>query len=239
MPGTGAKPEHAYSFGPGWAAYRLPFPGAHGFISGREAGVASDGEPAPGANPPAGGGDPPPAPPAPPATGDQGDKGDGLGDPGKRALDQERQARRDADDRAKTLQKELDDLKAASQTDQEKALDEARKQAKAEVRTEYEARIRKSEARSALRAAGMTNDKALDLYANAPEFASLKVSDDGAVEGLDKVVEALKKDVPESFAPAKPAPTPPVNRGANPNGNPDQPKTLEDAITAGLSAQKT
>jgi hypothetical protein len=162
-------------------------------------------------DPPAGDGNPDPKKTTgdpPPATGDRAPDDD-LGEAGKRALEAERRARREAEDKAKALEKERDDLKAATQSESEKALDEARKEERKKVASEYEARIRRTEARSALRAAGMTNEKALELYAGAPEFASLKVTDDGSVEGLDEVVKQLKADVPESFAVAKDPKAPP------------------------------
>lgn len=74
---------------------------------------------------------------------------------------------------------------------------------------------------------GLTNEKALDLAVNAPEFAALKVDEDGSVTDLTKTVEAFVKDYPEMFAAAPAAGG--VNRG--PNGGPsDQPTSLEGAI---------
>lgn len=199
-------------------------------------------EPTPGATPAAGAtpgdaGNPPeapkppaaqPAPPAPeapkaPATGDEA-----LGEPGLKALKAERDARA-------AVEKELADLKAAGQTDQEKAIEAARKSAAAEERAKGDGRIRRSEVRSALRVKGLTNEKALDLAVNAPEFAALKVDEEGSVTDLSKTVDAFVKDYPEMFA----APKAPgdVNRGPN-DGNPDQPTSLEGAIAQHYQAPR-
>lgn len=233
-PRIGAIPGQPYPFGPAWAAYRLPCPGASEFVTPREAGVAFEGEPADGPNPPAG--DPPkppatpPAPAQPPATGEPAPDADGMTtDAGRRALAAER-------DRAKALQKELDDLRAASATDDEKR-EASIKAAAASERDEYWAgRIRTSEVRSALRAAGLTNDKALVLAVNAPEFAALEVStDDGSVKGLDKTIEAFRKDYPEMFAQPKPAGQP--TRGPQSGADKDRPKSLSDAVAAHYAAR--
>jgi hypothetical protein len=232
---AGAKPgesatrtQHSYPIGPEWAAYRLPFPGMSG-ISPRDVGIVFEGEPDGGANPPAGNPDPPkpPEPPKPPAKGDDDPE---LGDAGKEAIRRERENAKREKDRADDLQKQLDDAAAANQTDQEKAIADARKEATKATATEYEGKIRASEVRSALRAAGITNEKTLALAVNAPEFASLKVEDDGSVTDIDKTVESFKKDYPEMFAKAAPAAG--VTRGAQAGNESDRPKTLSDAIAA-------
>lgn len=180
---------------------------------------AMPGQPAPivppaGAMPvPAAAGAPPaPAAPAvtPPAMGD-----DQLGAAGQRALEIERQARRDAEARAQSLEQERDQLKAATQSDAEKALTQARREAAAEERTKWTSHIRNAEVRSVLRAAGLTNEKTLALAAQAPEFARLKVTDEGTVEKLADAIAQFRSDYPELFAsgattPPTPAPAPPA-----------------------------
>lgn len=233
MPGTGATPDHRYSFGPAWAAYRLPFAGATGIVTSRSVGIAFDGEPSGDGNPPAGGsGQPAPSnqpPPAAPAAGDEG-----LGEAGRRALEAERAARRDAEKKASDAAKELETLRAANQSDADKALDAARKETAAQVRTEFEGRLRQSGVRSALRAAGLTNEKALSLAVNAPEFAALKVEENGSVADLDKTVESFKKDYPEMFAQPKPSGQP--TRGAQGGAPADRPTTLTDAVAGHYSS---
>lgn len=233
MPGESAtQTQHSYPFGSGWAAYRLPFPGTSG-LSPRDVGIVFEGEPDGGATPPSGGTEPPkppaapPAPPAqpdppkPPATGDD----DGLGEAGKRALQAERTARAAAE-------KELADLKAAGQTDHEKAISEAVKAAKAEERAISDRRVRRSLVEGGLRAKGFANEKALDLAVNAPEFAALKVEEDGSVVELSKVIDQFVKDYPELFT-AKAGGD--VNRGPN-GGSPDRPTSLDGAVAAHYQA---
>jgi hypothetical protein len=50
---------------------------------------------------------------------------DNLGDPGKRALDAERAARKEAEKQARAVQKELEQLRQAQMSESEKALAEA------------------------------------------------------------------------------------------------------------------
>lgn len=163
-------------------------------------------------------------PPKPPATGDEA-----LGEPGLRALKAER-------DRAEKAEKELADLRAAGLTDQEKAIDAARKAAAAEERVKGDSRIRRSEVRSALRVKGLTNEKALDLAVNAPEFAALKVDEDGSLLDLAKTVDQFVKEYPEMFAKASGSGD--VNRGPN-DGSTDRPATLEGAVAGHYQAGRS
>lgn len=233
MPGTGARPDHRYPVGPVWAPYRLPFAGARGLIDPRLAGVAFEGEPGgDGATPPAG--QPPATPPAtpptaPPATGAPDPDADGMTtDAGRRALAAERK-------RAAELQKRVEELEGQTASDAEKATKQAVKDAVSERDTYWAERIRRSEARSALRAAGVTNDKDLDLAANAPEFAALTVDEQGTVTDLAKAVEQFKKDHPAIFAAPAPAVPPgaPTRGPQNGTGAPaDRPKGLSEAVAA-------
>lgn len=243
MPGESAtRTQRSYPFGPGWAAYRLPVPGLGELVDARAAGICFEGEGDAGAagSDSSKSGD---AGATGAGTGDANTKGgdaakggdDQLGDAGKEALRREREARATEKKRADDLQKEIDDIKAASQTDQEKAIKVARKEAADETATAYEAKIRRSEVRSALRAAGITNEKALDLAANAAVFAELKVDDVGSVEGLDKALEAFRKDTPELFAKPAPANGGDVTRGAQGAGDSTRPKSLEDALRAKMA----
>lgn len=151
-----------------------------------------DNEPSAGATPAAGGATPPqtpPDPPAtdPPATGDPDDAGEGA----KSALAKERAAAKASELRAKAAETALAELKAASQTEAERAVTQARKDGAAEVLERVQAQIRRSEVKSALTAAGV-NPAFLALAVKADEFANLTVDDDGEVEGLTEAVAALK-----------------------------------------------
>lgn len=217
---------------------------------------ATPGQPAPDV-PPAGatpgsavaGTPPAPATPpvTPPATGD-----DQLSDAGRRAIAAERATAEAAEARAKAAEAELQKIREANQSDAEKALTQARREAQAEERGKWTAHIRSSEIRSSLRAAGMTNDKTLNLAIQAPELVKLKVTDEGAVEGLTEAITAFKRDYPELFAAAAPAPaggqppapasgtTPPAPTGGSWDGSAGgrggtQPASLQDAVSQQLA----
>jgi hypothetical protein len=236
MPGTGAIPDH-YSTASAWAAYRLPFAGTNEFVTSRGAGVAFEGEaPAGGAMPPVTGQPtgqptPPATPPTPAPTPGATPEPDAMAtDAGRRALQAER-------DRAEKAEKELEKLRAANQSESEKAIDTARKERATSATTKLHGQLRQTEVRSALRAAGLTNDKTLALAARAAEFDALKVEEDGSVKDLDKTVETFKKDHPEMFAEPKPAPGGQPTRGPQNGGTPDRPKTLTEAVEAHYAGQ--
>lgn len=70
--------------------------------------------------------------------------------------------------------------------------------AKSEARTEANERIKKAEARGALRAAGVASarvGKAVGLL----DLSDLDVDDDGEVDGLDDALDELRKEWPELF----------------------------------------
>jgi hypothetical protein len=99
---------------------------------------------------------------------------------------------------------ELEALKAASLSDTEKAIAQAKKDGGAEVLSKVQAQIRRSEVRAALTAAGV-NAGVLDLAVKADEFGALTVDDDGEVTGLDAAVDAFRKAHTDLFTKA---PTP-------------------------------
>jgi hypothetical protein len=229
----GAMPSQSYPTGPVWAAYRLPFPGSCG---ARDAGVCFEGEAA-GATSAAGAtgaaattstaATTAAAPAATttaaaPATGEAE-----LGEAGKKAIAAERKAAKEATDRAKALEDELTALKAAGLSDSEKAIKAAEHTATAAERAKWQSAIREVRAESALRVAGATNDRLLELALRSPSIVDLKVDDSGKVIDLDKAVEQLKKDIPEMFAAAGTAGGPTRGVQTAPAG---QAKTLEEAI---------
>lgn len=148
--------------------------------------------------------------PTQPATGEES-----LGESGKKILAEARRLAKEAEDRAKAAETERDQLKASTQSDAEKALEAARKEAATGVKTEYEGRIRRAEVRRALTAAGIAESE-LDLASSAPEFAKLKVTDSGDVEGIGDVVKAFQTAHPNLFA--KPGNTTPDYGGGVRNG---------------------
>lgn len=136
----------------------------------------------------------------PPATGEEA-----LGDAGKRILAEARRAAKEAEDRAKAAEQERDALRTATLTDQEKAIEAARKEASTEAEGRWQGHVRRSSVRQALTAAGISQSE-LDLAANAPEFGALKVSEQGDVEGLAKTVSDFQAQHPSLFATTPPPP---------------------------------
>jgi hypothetical protein len=187
----------------------------------------SENDPTTGATPgtgatPAQAGTPPTAPAeSTPATGE-----DNLGEAGKKILRDLRAAEREAQRRAEAAEKELADLRSATQTDGEKALAQAKREAAAEERAKFETKLRRAEVRSALRSAGLTNDALVELALKSDLFAALAVDDEGRVTDLDKAIAQLRKDAPELFAAAL-AGT--VTRGVQ-TPHADRPRDLESSI---------
>lgn len=155
-----------------------------------------------------------------------------LGDAGKKALKEERDARRDAERRARAAEGELESLRTANQTEQEKALSTARKEAATEERSKWEGLIRRTRVESALTAAGCIDPALASL---APEFHDLKVNDTGSVDGLDEVIETFKAGHPRQFAAMAPGGS--ADQGIKPNNNEKRPASLDEAIAAHFSAQ--
>jgi hypothetical protein len=147
---------------------------------------------------------------APPATGgaaddagrqDQPPAAD-LGDAGKAALAEERSARKAAESRAKTLDKQLAAMQQASMSESEKAVAKAREESAAETRLsvmrEFGGRLVNERFRAAL--TGRVDDKRMDAVLagiNAAQF----LTDDGDVNGdaVKAWADALAPPRPASF----------------------------------------
>lgn len=157
-----------------------------------------------------------------------------LGDAGKKALRAEREARKAAERRAQDAERERDDLRTATQSEQEKAINDAKKTAATEERSKWEGLIRRTRVESALTTAGCIDPSVASL---APDFADLKVTDTGTVEDMDSVIESFKKAHPSLFA-AK-APGGSADQGVKPNDNKGKPKTLEESVMAEIEAQRS
>lgn len=131
---------------------------------------------------PAGGGGNPPTPPSndPPKPDDEP-----LGEAGKKALDDERTARREAERKARDAEKELADLKsAATKREEAEQAEQGRWKELAEKRD-------------------------ADLTATTTERDSLKATNDALTAYFDGHYTAALKDLPEvikAFAPAEDAP---------------------------------
>ncbi len=115
-----------------------------------------------------------------PPTGQQTATAD-LGDAGKRALDEERRARRKAE-------KELADLRKAAMSEQERAIAEAKSSALAEANKAAAPRLVRAEFKAA--AAGKVDKETLDAYLEDVDLSKF-VNDDG--EPDVKAIEARIK----------------------------------------------
>jgi hypothetical protein len=137
---------------------------------------------------------PPTAPPAdvePPATGD--DKP--LGPNGEKALQSERSLRADAEKRAQEALAELEKLKSANQTEQEKALEAARREGRTEVQTVANKRLVSAEVRAYAANAGFQDPK--DAVVQLAELiGGIAVTDSGDVD--EAAVEAAVKKLAET-----------------------------------------
>jgi hypothetical protein len=115
-----------------------------------------------------------------------------LGDAGKRALDEERQARKNAEKAARNATAELERLRAASMSEQEKAVADARKAGRDEVLSVANKRI-VSAAVVAEAAGKLVNP---GLAAKLVDLSAITVDDDGEPDAKAvraAVAEALKE----------------------------------------------
>ncbi len=145
----------------------------------------------PPADPPA---DPPKDPPPadPPKAKDDDEP---LGEGGKRALEAERKARRDAETARKALEDELAELKKAGLSEQEKAIEDAKTAGATEAAAKYAALIVAAEVKAA--GASKVAPEALDDLPRLLDLDPTKlVSDDGTVDtkaissAIDEMVKA-------------------------------------------------
>jgi hypothetical protein len=130
----------------------------------------------------------------------------GLGDAGKRALDAMKAERNAALAASKAAERELEQLRTASLSENEKAIATARKAGADEVTERLHARVRRAEVKLALGRAGAMPSLIEDL-ANAAEFAALVVDDTDQVTGLDDALKAHRSRVPDAYrTPTTPGP---------------------------------
>lgn len=131
------------------------------------------------------------------------------------------QALKKANDDAKRNRfkaKELEQAARANESEQEKALREAREEGEKRYRTP----LVTAAARAALAEAGLNGDTGRVL--KLVDMENLSVDDEGDVIGLDAEIDKLKQEFPEFFqAPAKPKKPRPT--GANREPAPERPKT--------------
>jgi hypothetical protein len=164
--------------------------------------MAPEETPPPGGDPPKNpppGGDPPP-----------GDD-DGLGEAGKRALDAERNARKAAERKARDFETELNRFRESSMSEQEKAIEQAKREARAEATTAFNGRLVQAEVR-AVAAGKLADPEDAVRFLDLDEFT---VDGDGKVDRkpITGAIEKLLKDKPYLAASAT-RPTGDADQGA-------------------------
>lgn len=127
-----------------------------------------------------------------------GDEGaDQLGDAGKKALDRMKADKRAAERRAAAAEAELEKVRTAGLSEQEKAVALARKEGETEATTKANARLVRAEAK-ALAAAAKFRDAGDVIAQLGDQLSSIPVDEDGEVDqdALKALVDDLAKKKP-------------------------------------------
>lgn len=193
-------------------------------------GADGDPSPSPSGDPtpsPTGGTNPTPTPePTPPAEPPAPEPGDEpLGEPGKRALESERQRAAALEKQLKTLNAELDQLRQASMSDQEKALADARSEGEKAAEERWRDRVGQAHVRAA--AAGkFASPEDAHLFLDEIPFTDDGQVDDSALQAkLDALLES-KPYLAAATPGATPAAPPAVPTG--PRGGTGPVRTKDD-----------
>lgn len=125
-----------------------------------------------------------------------------LGDAGKKALDAIRAEKKAAEKQAKELQAELDKLRQASMSEQEKAIADAVAAAKAETLTQVGSKVAVAEFKAA--AAGRLDDGQLTALLGGLDLKAF-LDDEGDVDAA-KVKAFVDTVAPKAAAPDDPKP---------------------------------
>ena len=187
---------------------------------------------------------PPPAAPKPkdaPVVEDTDDaaKPDAPKDPGNDLQAQAlRKANREAAERRteiKRLQAQIEELQAASATEQEKALIAARREAAEAKDAELRPAVVRANANAALSAAGITDPGVRKRLLALIDVKSVEIGEDGdVVSGLDEQIEALKADLPTIFTPPAPRVPTPAQVDAGDKKPPAREKTVAEQLAERL-----
>lgn len=120
-----------------------------------------------------------------------------LGDAGKQALDRMKADKKAAEARAKAAEAELDKLRNASKSEQEKAIDAARKEGESEATTRANDRLVRAEAK-VLAATAKFRDPSDVIAQLGGQLKEIEVDGDGEVDAkaLKALVDKLAKDKP-------------------------------------------
>lgn len=142
--------------------------------------------------------------PEPDSDGDDSDPEDALGDAGKRALQAERDRAKAAEKRAKDLERRLDELETAQLDENERAIKQARDEARTEVMAEVNGRIAAAEARALAAAKTRDPEAAVQLLGDLTDFVadSGDVDADAMSAALDDLLERKPYLKPEATATA-------------------------------------
>jgi ElaB/YqjD/DUF883 family membrane-anchored ribosome-binding protein len=117
-----------------------------------------------------------------------------LGDAGKQALQTERKARRDAEKALKAIQSELEAAREAQLSEAEKAISQARREARDEALREVNARVIRAEAK-ALATGKLADPSDISSFIDLNTF---EVDDEGNVDtkAIAKAIDELIKQKP-------------------------------------------
>jgi hypothetical protein len=128
-----------------------------------------------------------------------------LGEAGKRALDAERRRAKQAEKELKEVSSRLASFEEASKSEHEKALDAARKEARAEAIREASERVAASEVR-AVAATALADPEDATRFLTVSDF----VTDEGEVDrkAITSAIDRLIKDKPYLAKTAKAGPLP-------------------------------
>lgn len=133
--------------------------------------------------------------------------------------------------RLRDLEAQLDELKKANATAEERAVMELEKRLLKEADDRWRPKIVAAEARSALAAAGCKDPGRISRLIDT---SKLELGDDGEITGLDEQVTALKADYPEAFPRPRQAPATPPAAQPGQGKAPDRKRTATERQAAAL-----
>lgn len=108
-----------------------------------------------------------------------------------------RAALKKANAEAKQYRLEAKKLREQNESENEKALREARESAATEVEGKYKRKIVNAEAKALLAQAGLTSNS--DRFVRMVDLEAVTVTEEGDVDGLDDQISAIKDEFPELF----------------------------------------
>jgi len=114
-----------------------------------------------------------------------------LGDKGAAALKSERASRREAEKKAKALETQLDELRRAQMTDQEKAIDEAKAATRAEVLEQVGSKVAAAEFKAAAATVGLGDDQLQTLLGGLDLKAFLTADGDVDADKVKSFIDGI------------------------------------------------